>query len=146
MFFSFSAITKIRSRSVKPSLSSDEIEEQLSNATVQLQFLTNEDIDDGIVVDTDDSTIDDDESNYRTPPMELPTHPSRSSFSSSTCPITLLIPVYCAYKDLDEALLHLNNKLIATYEPEKLRGGGLLVSSIDLFFSSLFVIVRTFFI
>lgn len=36
------------------------------------------------------------------------------------------IEVFSVYKDLHKALEHLNNKLIATYEPETMRGGGLL--------------------
>jgi hypothetical protein len=81
----------------------------------------NEDTDDGIVVDTDESTVDDDDdANFRTPPVEFE--------QSTRFDAPLVIHAYCAYKDLTEALYHLNQKLIATYEPEKLRGGGLLVS------------------
>jgi len=40
---------------------------------------------------------------------------------------SLLIEVYSVYKDFHQALEHLNKKLIATYAPETMRGGGLLV-------------------
>lgn len=118
--FPFLATTKRPSRSTKASTDDDDLE----NSTIQFQISLNEDIDDGIVVDTDGSTVEDDDPVFRTPPMEIEQpHP----------PLPLFIEVYCAYKDLHEALYHLNNKLIATYEPEKLRGGGLLVSAfVDL--------------
>ena len=86
---------------------------------IQFQITANEDTDDGIVVDTDGSTIEDDESIYQTPPDEIK--------SNSQTENILLIEALSNYKDIHEALSHLNNKQIATYEPEKLRGGGLLV-------------------
>ncbi|CAF4738872.1 unnamed protein product, partial [Rotaria magnacalcarata] len=76
----------------------------------------NEDVDDGIEVDADDSPNEDDDQVFCTSAMAM-------------APVsTSLIQVYSVYKDLHQALQHLNNKLIATYEPETMRGGGLLVS------------------
>ena len=42
-------------------------------------------------------------------------------------PSTPTIEVLSAYPDLHQALEHLKKKLIATYAPETMRGGGLLV-------------------
>lgn len=109
--------SNVRSRSIQASTSNDDPED-LAHSFLQFQISVNEDIDDGIVMDADDLTNEDDESNYRTPPMELPSTSTR-------------IPFYSAYRNLREALFHLDNQLIATYEPEKLRGGGLLVKLND---------------
>lgn len=100
----------------------DDDDEEGSYSTIRrIQLSQNEDIDDGIVVDADESTTEDDESVYQTPPTEV-------NLSSRQESKQLAIEYFCTYKDLQEALNHLNNKIIATYEPEKLRGGGLLVS------------------
>ena len=117
------ATTKCQSRSTKTSTDIDDLE----NSALQFQISLNEDIDDGIVVDTDGSTVEDDDPVFRTPPMEVE---QVSRTETTYPPRPLLVEVYCAYIDLHEALYHLNQKLIATYEPEKLRGGGLLVSAL----------------
>jgi hypothetical protein len=104
----FLAISESRSRS--PQLSDSPADDDESNSLLQFQISVNEDIDDGIEADVGDSTNEDDDPVFHTP-------------------VETIIEVYSLYKDLHQALYHLNNKLIATYEPETIRGGGLLVSS-----------------
>jgi hypothetical protein len=48
----------------------------------------------------------------------------------------IFVEVYSVYKDLHQALDHLNKKLIATYAPETMRGGGLLVNIFLIVFYS----------
>ncbi len=96
------ATSDSRSRSSKQSESINDDDDQ-SDSPLQFQLSINEEADDGIEADL--SNEDDDQAT-----------------SIST------IEIHSLYKDLHEALYHLNNKLIATYEPETMRGGGLLVS------------------
>lgn len=120
-FFSPSA-SQFRSRSPKLSDAPDnDDDDDPNNANLQFQISTNEDIDDGIEADVGDSTNEDDEQQFRTP-IE-----SEISYNGDASQ-TPQIQVQSFYKDLHEALRHLNQKLIATYEPETIRGGGLLVS------------------
>ena len=109
-----------QSRSRSPKLSNSPAgEDDQSDSTLQFQFSINEDVDDGIEADVGDSTNEDDEQQFRTPSDAE----SSSNVDSSHLP---QIQVHSFYKDLNEALHHLNNKIIATYEPETIRGGGLL--------------------
>ncbi|CAF1179856.1 unnamed protein product [Rotaria sp. Silwood1] len=111
---------KSRSRSRNPSEST--VDDNDSNSSLQFQLSINEDVDDGIEVDADDSPNEDDDHVYHTPiDKDHISTISKISLSSNN-----LIEVFSAYKDLHQALYHLNNKLIATYEPETMRGGGLL--------------------
>jgi len=114
--------TESRSRSPKLSKSTvvvDDNDDQ-SNSSIQFQISINEeDDDDGIEADAGDSTNEDDDQVFRTP-IEAD---SPTSIEISLSP---KIEVTSLYKDLHQALYHLNNKLIATYEPETMRGGGLL--------------------
>ncbi|CAF3932015.1 unnamed protein product [Rotaria magnacalcarata] len=106
--------TDSRVRTLNPSKST--VDNDLLNSVIQFQITINEDVDDGIEVDADDSPNEDDDQVFCTSAMAM-------------APVsTSLIQVYSVYKDLHQALQHLNNKLIATYEPETMRGGGLLVS------------------
>ncbi|CAF2936461.1 unnamed protein product [Rotaria sp. Silwood2] len=110
-----------RSRSLNPSEST--IDDNDSNSSLQFQLSINEDVDDGIEADADDSPNEDDDQVFHTPiNKDNNTSTTEISLSSSTN----LIGVFSVYKDLHQALHHLNNKLIATYEPETMRGGGLL--------------------
>lgn len=45
--------------------------------------------------------------------------------------------MYSVYRDFHQALDHLNKRLIATYAPETMRGGGLLVKAHSLISSCL---------
>ncbi|CAF1186944.1 unnamed protein product [Adineta steineri] len=92
-----------------------------SDSSLQFQISINEDVDDGIEADADDSTTEDDDQLF---PSSVDTDKSSISAMSSLIPVGT--QVYSVYKDLHQALHHLNNKLIATYEPETMRGGGLL--------------------
>ncbi|CAF2994863.1 unnamed protein product [Rotaria socialis] len=104
--------TESRVRTLNPSEST--VDDDKLSSVVQFQITINEDVDDGIEVDADDSPNEDDDQVFCTSPMAM-------------APVsTSLIQVYSVYKNLHQALEHLNNKLIATYEPETMRGGGLL--------------------
>jgi hypothetical protein len=116
-----SATSPFRSRS--PKLPESPVDHDDSDSSLQFQISINEDVDDGIEADVGDSTNEDDEQQFRTP---VDTD-SSSTIETSIPPV---IEVFSLYKDLHQALQHLNNKLIATYEPETMRGGGLLVSTI----------------
>jgi hypothetical protein len=123
-----SATPEFRSRS--PKLSDSPINNDDESDSLQFQISINEDVDDGIEADVGDSTNEDDDQQFRTPVETV---------SSSTIEISIppRIEVFSRYKDLRQALQHLNDKLIATYEPETMRGGGLLVSFIfTIFFLS----------
>jgi hypothetical protein len=48
-----------------------------------------------------------------------------------------IVEYYSGYNDLSQALDHLNKRLIATYTPETIRGGGLLVNKFFFIFSKL---------
>jgi hypothetical protein len=102
----------MESRSRSPKLSTTPNDDDQSDTSLQFQMSYNEEVDDGIEADVGDSTNEDDDPVFRTP----------AETDSS------IIEVYSLYKDIHQALYHLNNKLIATYEPEIMRGGGLLVS------------------
>ena len=120
-YFSSVLVTS-ESRSRSPKLSEspvDDADDDESDTALQFQISINEDVDDGIVADVGDSTNEDDEQQFRTP-VE---NDSSSTIETSILPF---IHVTSLYKDLHQALQHLNNKLIATYEPETMRGGGLL--------------------
>lgn len=125
-------IERTKARSISPKISStqsnqDDEEARSSTTTndiddenqseLQFHISINEDVDDGIEADVGDSTNEDDEQAYQTP-----------TDSEFIPPSTLkpIVQVYSFYKDLHQALSHLNNKIIATYEPETIRGGGLL--------------------
>ncbi|CAF1571341.1 unnamed protein product [Adineta ricciae] len=117
-----------RSRSSKPSeITNDDTQ---SNSSLQFQISINEDVDDGIEVDADDSTNEDDDQVFPSSVTDKESSPtdvlSSSSSSSASAAVPLLSEVFSAYKDLHQALDHLNKKLICTYEPEAMRGGGLL--------------------
>ena len=101
-------------------------------SSLQFHLSLSDDTDDGIVSDAEDSSNEDSDLVFRTPvdTNSAPSSPATivaieipPSSSSST------IEVYSVYQDLHQALDHLNKKLIATYAPETLRGGGLLVNS-----------------
>lgn len=124
--------SQFRSRSPKLSDSPGDDDDDQSAANLQFQISTNEDIDDGIEADVGDSTNEDDEQQFRTP-VE-----SEISYNGDASQL-LQIQVHSFYRDLHEALRHLNQKLIATYEPETIRGGGLLVSYFSSFPSHLFL-------
>lgn len=119
-----------RSRLSKASVSTLNDE---SNPTSALQFhlSLNDDTDDGIVSDVDDSATEDDDQVFRTPVNAHSAPPSPATIIAMETPTAspLLIEVHSVYRDLPQALDHLNKKLIATYAPESMRGGGLLVSS-----------------
>ena len=80
----------------------------------------NEDIDDGIEIDADDSSNEDDD--------HVSVDTNKSATIENFCTLLNSIRVYSVYNNVKEALYHLNHKLIATYEPETMRGGGLLVN------------------
>ncbi|UJR21874.1 hypothetical protein I4U23_024947 [Adineta vaga] len=103
-----------RSHSSKPSESTND--DNQSDSSLQFQISINEDVDDGIEVDADDSTNEDDDHVFSSSVIE----------KEILLPVPLLSEVYSAYKDVHQAMHHLNHKLICTYEPETIRGGGLL--------------------
>lgn len=123
-----SGVSQSRSRSPRLSNSPVEDDDQ-SDSSLQFQAPFNEDVDDGIEADAGDSTNEDDEQQFRTPS-------EAETISSVDSSHLLQVQVHSFYKDLNEALYHLNNKIIATYEPETIRGGGLLVSSFILSFQN----------
>ena len=134
-----SGIAQSRTHSAKQSAPTSDDDDDLSASFLQFQISVNEDVDDGIVVDTDDLTSEEDDPVYRTPIDTDCCSATTIELPSSR----LHIQVFSVYKDLDEALYHLNNKLIATHEPETIRGGGLLVSRVSLFLTALFIDVRS---
>ncbi|UJR27903.1 hypothetical protein I4U23_009164 [Adineta vaga] len=88
----------------------------------------NDDIDDGIVSDADDSVNEDDDQVFGTPvdPTSAPASPATIIAIDIPSSSPALIEVYSVYTDLQQALDHLCKKLIATFAPETMRGGGLL--------------------
>ncbi|CAF1191878.1 unnamed protein product [Rotaria sordida] len=115
------ASSESRSRSSNPSGSTINDDNNESNSSLQFQLSISEDVDDGIEVDADDSPNEDDDQVFCTPIDK-----DKKSINEISLPSSNLIKVFSVYKDLHQALYHLNNKLIATYEPETMRGGGLL--------------------
>jgi hypothetical protein len=109
-------------RSRSPKLCESPNDNDDSDCSLQFQISINEDVDDGIEADAGDSIHEDDEQQFRTP-----VDTDNSSTIEASSPTR--IEVFSLYKDLNQALQHLNSKLIATYEPETMRGGGLLVST-----------------
>ena len=102
--------------------------------SLQFHLSLNDDTDDGIVSDADDSVNEDDDQVFRTPVDTNSAPSSPATIIAIEAPSSpLLIEVYSVYKDVHQALDHLNKKLIATYAPETMRGGGLLVSIIFYF-------------
>ncbi|CAF0744295.1 unnamed protein product [Didymodactylos carnosus] len=83
----------------------------------------NDSSDDGIVMDEEDEDDDDNHTIFLTPasPPTTPVPITKAATSND-----LIIDVYSVYNDINAAINHLNNKLISTYEPEQMRGGGLL--------------------
>ena len=117
-----------RSRSSKSSVST--LNEESTNSSLQFHLsITDDTTDDGIVSDADDSLTEDDDQVFRTPvdANSAPSSPATiiAGEGSTSSP---LIEVYSVYKDLNQALEHLHKKSIATYAPETMRGGGLLVN------------------
>ena len=135
VFLCLLAACESRSRSSKPSETTND--DNQSNSSLQFQISINEDVDDGIEVDADDSTNEDDDQVFPSSVTDKESSTtdvvlSSSASSSASAAVPLLSEVFSAYKDLHQALDHLNKKLICTYEPEAMRGGGLLVSLIKL--------------
>jgi hypothetical protein len=123
----FLAILEFRSRSSKSSVST--LNEESTNASLQFHLSINDDTDDGIVSDADDSLNEDDDQVFRTPVDANSAPPSPATIIAGEGPTSpSFIEVYSVYKDFHQALDHLNKKLIATYAPETMRGGGLLVN------------------
>ncbi|CAF0896602.1 unnamed protein product [Adineta steineri] len=120
-------IYESRSRSSKGSISTLN-NDSINSSSLQFHLSLNDDIDDGIVSDADDSANEDDDQVFRTP-VDTSSGPSSPStiiaidISPSSSPV---VEVYSVYNNLQQALDHLQKKLIATYAPESMRGGGLL--------------------
>ncbi len=127
------AIVESRSRLSKSSLST--LSEEPANSSLQFHLSLNDDTDDGIVSDADDSSNEDDDQVFRTPvdTNSAPPSPATIIGIDVSPSYTSIVEVYSVYKDFHQALDHLNKKLIATYEPETMRGGGLLVNKIFFF-------------
>jgi Nucleotidyltransferase len=123
-------VVESRSRLSKASVSTLNDESNPASA-LQFHLSLNDDIDDGIVSDADDSATEDDDQVFRTPVNANSAPPSPATIVAMETPSAspLQIEVHSVYKDLQQALDHLNKKLIATYAPESMRGGGLLVST-----------------
>lgn len=131
----FLAIPEFRSRLSKSSIST--LYEESTSSSLQFHLSITDDTDDGIVSDADDSLTEDDDQVFRTPVDANSAPPSPATIIAVDVPSSsLLIDVYSAYHDFAQALEHLNKKLIATYAPETIRGGGLLVKMIFLSFDS----------
>ena len=116
-----------RSRSSKESVST--LNEESNDSSLQFHLSLNDDIDDGIVSDADDSATEDDDDDqvFRTPVNANSAPSSPATIVSIDLPSpSLQIEVHSVYNDLHQALDHLKKKLIATYTPESMRGGGLL--------------------
>lgn len=123
---SFLAIPEFRSRLSKSSIST--LYEESVDSSLQFHLSINDDTDDGIVSDADDSLTEDDDQVFRTPVDTSSAPPSPATIIGVDVPSSSLsIEVYSFYQDFYQALEHLNKKLIATYAPETIRGGGLLV-------------------
>ncbi|CAF1146921.1 unnamed protein product [Rotaria sordida] len=119
------SIFESRRRLSKASTST--LNEESTDTSLQFHLSLNDDIDDGIVSDADDSANEDDDQVFRTPVDTNSAPPSPATIIAIDMPSSpLVIEVYSGYKDLHQALDHLNKKLIATYAPETMRGGGLL--------------------
>lgn len=130
------AIPEFRSRLSKSSIST--LYEESTSSSLQFHLSINDDTDDGIVSDADDSLTEDDDQVFRTPVDANSAPPSPATIIAVDVPppsSSLLIEVYSVYRDFSQALEHLNKKLIATYAPETIRGGGLLVKRIFSFVS-----------
>lgn len=124
--FVFLAIPEFRSRSSKSSIST--LYEESTNSSLQFHLSINDDTDDGIVSDADDSLTEDDDQVFRTPVDTNSAPSSPATIIAVDVPSSSLsIDVYSFYHDFYQAMEHLNKKLIATYAPETIRGGGLLV-------------------
>ncbi|CAF3022301.1 unnamed protein product [Rotaria sp. Silwood2] len=118
-------IFESRSRLLKASIST--INEEPTDSSLQFHLSLNDDTDDGIVSDADDSVNEDDDQVFRTPVDTNSAPPSPATIIAIEIPSSpLVIEVSSGYRDLHQALDHLNKKLIATYAPETMRGGGLL--------------------
>lgn len=131
-----SVIANHESRSRLSKASTSTINEETTTTTtdtsLQFHLSLNDDTDDGIVSDADDSANEDDDQVFRTPVDANSAPPSPATIIAIELPSpTLGIEVYTGYKDINQALEHLNKKLIATDAPETMRGGGLLVSFND---------------
>ncbi len=125
-FCFFSAILEYRSRSSKSS-SLSTLNEESRISSLQFHLSLNDDTDDGIVSDVDDSVNEDDDQVFRTPVDTNSAPSSPATIIALEIPSSpILIEVHSAYKDFHQAIDHLNKKLIATYAPETMRGGGLL--------------------
>ena len=132
------AVLDSRSRSSKESVST--LNDDSNDSSLQFHLSLNDDIDDGIVSDADDSAAEDDDNNnddddqvFRTPVNANSAPSSPATIVSIDLPSpSLQIEVHSVYNDLHQALDHLKKKLIATYTPETMRGGGLLVSLTSL--------------
>ena len=99
---------------------------------LQFHLSLHDDTDDGIVSDADDSVTEDDDQVFRTPVdnNSAPASPATIiAIDVLTLPSAPVIEVLSAYPNLQQALDHLQKKLISTYAPETMRGGGLLVRS-----------------
>ena len=121
------AIPEFRSRLSKSSIST--LYEESTSSSLQFHLSINDDTDDGIVSDADDSLTEDDDQVFRTPVDANSAPPSPATIIAVDVPpsSSLLVDVYSVSHDFSQALEHLNKKLIATYAPETIRGGGLLV-------------------
>ncbi|CAF2074880.1 unnamed protein product [Rotaria magnacalcarata] len=114
-----------RSRVSKASIST--INEEPTDTTLQFHLSLNDDTDDGIVLDADDSANEDDDQVFRTPVDNNSAPSSPATIVATELPSSPpVIEVYTGYRDLHQALDHLSKRLIATYAPESMRGGGLL--------------------
>ena len=113
--------------------------EESTSSSLQFYLSLNDDIDDGIVSDADDSVNEDDDQVFRTPVDTNSAPPSPATIIAIDIPLSPpVIEVYSVYNDLQQALDHLNKKLIATYAPETMRGGGLLVKFYICIFLEIF--------
>lgn len=129
VFFFYLATNESRSRLSKPLLS--------TSSALQFPINLNDDVDDGIEVDADDSAGEEDDQVFRTPINAVSAPSSPATITTVERPLTPpQIEVYSVYNDVNLALYHLNNKMIATYTPETMRGGGLLVC-----FNHLYIII-----
>lgn len=123
----FVAILLYRSRLSKSSVST--LNGDSTNPSLQFHLSINDDTDDGIVSDADDSINEDDDQVFRTPVDTNSAPSSPATIIALEIPSSpVLIEVFSAYQDLKQAIEHLNKKIIATYAPETMRGGGLLVN------------------
>ncbi|CAF1252024.1 unnamed protein product [Didymodactylos carnosus] len=98
-----------------------------NNNLLQFHISVNENdsSDDGIVMEEEDEEDDDSIKNVLKPssPSTICVPTMKTIIPTSN---DLIIDVYSVYNDIGTAINHLNNKLISTYEPEQMRGGGLL--------------------